>query len=229
MPLLALFDVDGTLFLSNDPLAGEALVPTLEAFYPVRLPADPMAGIDHAGQTSLRIARLVLRNAGLDDDEIDESLTGWCGAFAGRYLELLAVADTSSWRAAPGAADALSDLEPGDVRLALLTGNPEPVARARMERLGLARFFPAGQGAFGCESESRGELVAIARERADGWPAAQTVEIGDTLRDVDTAHEAAIRSILVPSSRTAEEHASRADAVCRDLRGVAEQLLAWSG
>ena len=39
MPLLALFDVDGTLFLSHDPLAGEALTPTLEAFYPVRLPA----------------------------------------------------------------------------------------------------------------------------------------------------------------------------------------------
>ncbi len=229
MPLLALFDVDGTLFLSHDPLADEALTPTLEDFYPVRLSADPMAGIDHAGQTSLRIARLVLHNAGLDDDQIDESLTVWCAAFAGRYLELLSVADTSFWRAAPGAAEALSDLEASGVRLALLTGNPEPVARARMERLGLARFFPAGQGAFGCESESRGELVAIARERADGWPAAETVEIGDTLRDVDTAHEAAIRSILVPSSRTAEEHASRADAVSRDLRGAAEQLLAWSG
>jgi len=49
------------------------------------------------------------------------------------------------------------------------------------------------------------------------------------LFDVDTAHEAAVRAILVPSSRTAEEHASRADAVSRDLRGAAEQLLAWSG
>jgi phosphoglycolate phosphatase-like HAD superfamily hydrolase len=229
MRLLALFDVDGTLLLSHDPLAGEALAPTLEAFYPVRLPADSMGGIDHAGQTSLRVARLVLRHAGLDDGEIDEHLTGWCAAFASRYVELLADADTAFWQVAPGAAEALSDLEAGGVRSVLLTGNPEPVARSRMERIGLAAFFPAGQGAFGCEAESRTELVAIARERAGGWPAEQTVEIGDTLRDVDTAHEAAIRSILVPSSRTAEEHAARADAVWRDLGGAAAQLLAWSG
>jgi len=229
MSLLALFDVDGTLFLTHDPLAGEALEATLEASYPVRLSSDPMAGIDHAGQTSLRIARLVLRNACLGDEEIDGRLADWCTAFSDRYLELLADTATSSWEAAPGAADALSRAEACGVRTVLLTGNPEPVARARMERLGLAQFFPAGQGAFGCEAESRGELVRIARERAGGWPAAQTVEIGDTLRDVDTAHDAGIRSIIVPSSRTAEEHAARADAVCRDLDGAAAQLLAWSG
>jgi hypothetical protein len=40
-----------------------------------------------------------------------------------------------------------------------------------MERLGLARFFAAGSGAFGCESESRSELIALARARA-GWLAA---------------------------------------------------------
>ena len=38
MPLLALFDVDGTLFLSRTTRSRRALVPTLEAFYPVRLP-----------------------------------------------------------------------------------------------------------------------------------------------------------------------------------------------
>ena len=35
---------------------------------------------------------------------------------------------------------------------ALLTGNPEAVARARMKRLGLDTFFPDGEGAFGCQS-----------------------------------------------------------------------------
>jgi len=229
MALLALFDVDGTLFLSHDPLAGEALRETIEACYPVQLPDDPMAGIDHAGQTSLRIARLVLRNAGFSDEAIDERLACWCSAFAERYVELLAAADTASWQAAPGAVEALSRLASAAVCPALLTGNPEPVARARMERLGLASFFPVGQGAFGCEAESRTELVALARDRANEWPAAQTVEIGDTLRDVGTAHEAEIRSIIVPSSRTAAEHADRADAVCHDLGEAAAQLLAWNG
>jgi hypothetical protein len=35
-----------------------------------------------------------------------------------------------------------------------------------MERLGLATYFPPGQGAFGCEREQRTELFALALERA---------------------------------------------------------------
>jgi len=229
MPLLALFDVDGTLFMTHDPLAGEALRETLETEYAVRLPDDPLAEVDHAGQTSLTIARLVLRDAGLDEHRIDEGLPAWCARFAARYLELLADADTTGWHAAARAGEALARIEAGGVRLALLTGNPEPVARARMERLDLARFFPPGQGAFGCEDESRSALVELARRRAGGWPATQTVEIGDTCRDVETAHAAGIRAIIVPSVRTDEAQAAEADAVCDDLDAVADRLLAWSG
>ena len=95
--------------------------------------------------------------------------------------------------------------------LALLTGNPEPMARSRMERLGLARFFRPGQGAFGCDAESRVELIDLARARADGWPAEATVEIGDTARDESSAREAGVRSLLVDDS---------------DLAAVVAQLLA---
>jgi len=41
------------------------------------------------------------------------------------------------------------------------------------------------------------DLIALARARAGDWPAGATVEIGDTLRDVDTADAAGIRSIEV--------------------------------
>jgi beta-phosphoglucomutase-like phosphatase (HAD superfamily) len=61
--LLVLFDVDGTLFLTHDPLAGAALRETLEERFDVRLPEDAIEQGDHAGQTSLRIARLVLEAA----------------------------------------------------------------------------------------------------------------------------------------------------------------------
>jgi phosphoglycolate phosphatase-like HAD superfamily hydrolase len=66
-----------------------------------------------------------------------------------------------------------------------------------MERLGLARFFPPGQGAFGCEREERTELFALARERANDWPAAATVGVGDTPLDVSSAHAAGCRCIAV--------------------------------
>jgi phosphoglycolate phosphatase len=193
-PLLALFDVDGTLFLTDDPLAGLALTETLAAHYGVELPDDAIGRVDHQGQTSLRIARLVLGAAGV---ERPDDLVDWCRDFAERYLDLLADADTGKWQAAAEAETALEQLVAADVRLALLTGNPEPIARARLERLGLARFFAAGQGAFGCESESREELIALARNRAGGVPASSTVEVGDTPRDASSSRAAGIRSIIV--------------------------------
>ena len=226
-PLLALFDVDGTLFLTDDSLAGQALLDSLREFYAVDLPPDAVDRVDHRGQTTLRIMRAVLRAVGLGDSAIDERLTPACGCFAERYLELLERADTGSWRAAPGAAEALSLLSERGVRLALLTGNPEPVARARMARLGLTSFFPEGQGAFGCDAEERSRLVEIARGRAGSWPAEQTVEIGDTPRDVSSAHRAGVRAIALRSPRT-EDDFQGADAVCDDLAAVADVLLAWS-
>jgi phosphoglycolate phosphatase-like HAD superfamily hydrolase len=76
-------------------------------------------------------------------------------------VRLLADADTSHWEIGPGAADALAGID----HPALLTGNRAAVAHARLDRLGLAHFFPDGQGAFGCEREDRVALFPLARER----------------------------------------------------------------
>ena len=200
MRLLVLLDVDGTLFLTHDPLAGRALHETLQERFGVRLPDDAIEQIDHEGQTSLRIGRLVLEAAGVDGERIADGLAEWCPRFAERYAELFAHADTSGWCAAPGAEQALERLAAAGHRPALLTGNPESMARARTERLGLACFFQAGQGAFGCDAESRAQLIDLARARAGGWPAEATVEIGDTARDRSSAREAGIHSILVGDS-----------------------------
>ena len=228
MPLLVLFDVDGTLFLTHDALSGRALRETLEAHFGVDLPEDAIERVPHPGQTSLKIARLVLHDAGLDDDALEAGLRAWCPEFAARYLELLGHADTSTWAAAPGAAAALSRLQAAGLRLALWTGNPEPMARARMKLLGLDAYFPEGQGAFGCDSESRGELLDLARERAGGWPAAETVAVGDTVRDVEAARATGIRSIAVRPEGS-DDGFPGADAVCDGLDEVSSRLLAWAG
>jgi beta-phosphoglucomutase-like phosphatase (HAD superfamily) len=86
--LLALFDLDGTLFLTHDPLSGRALVATLEQVYGVQVPADAPANVEHRGLTAKRIGRNVLRAAGVADAAVDERLDTWCAAFAERYLEL---------------------------------------------------------------------------------------------------------------------------------------------
>ena len=213
-PLLALFDVDGTLLLTHDPLSSEAFLPTLRELYEVDPPADAVERVDHGGQTCLRIAREVLRAEGLADEAIDGRLGDWCALYAERYVELLAAASTDDWQLAPHAERALAQCAEAGIRLALLTGNPEPMARARMARLGLDRFFPQGQGAFGCNAEERSELIRIARERAGDWPLDRTVAVGDTPRDVSGAHAAGIRAIRVKPSE--------------DLNKVADVLIAWN-
>jgi beta-phosphoglucomutase-like phosphatase (HAD superfamily) len=65
--LLVLFDVDGTLFLTHDPLLGRALRETLSEHFGVELPEDALERVEHEGQTSLRIGRLVLRVSSAQD------------------------------------------------------------------------------------------------------------------------------------------------------------------
>ena len=111
------------------------------------------------------------------------------------------------------------------MRLGLVTGNPEPMARARLERLGLAGFFPPGGGAFGCEAEERAALLELARVRAGDWPNDAVVEIGDTPADVATAKAAGFRSIAITSPRTSSpDELAGADAVVADMDGVVRAL-----
>jgi phosphoglycolate phosphatase-like HAD superfamily hydrolase len=198
--LLLLFDVDGTLLLSHDPLVAEATAAAARDVWSVDLAPDALTKLDHPGGTTLRHGRELLRATGLPDAAIEEGLARWCRRLGERYLGLLASVDTSGWRIAEDAAEVLAALA-DRARLALLTGNPEPVARARMERLGLDRFFPRGQGAFGCEAEERPALIDLARGRAGDWPASETVAIGDTAEDVAGARAAGIHVVAVLSDR----------------------------
>jgi phosphoglycolate phosphatase len=222
---LVLFDVDGTLFLTSDPLVGRATLDAVEEVYGLSLPAGSIGKIDHPGQTAPRITRLVLEAAGLDDAHIDAGLARWCELVSDRYLALLGETDTSAWKASPKAEETLDALS-SHGRVALLTGNPEPIARARLERVGLAKFFPPGQGAFGCDAEHRVDLIAIARERAGNPPADVTWAVGDTPRDVEGAHAAGIRCVAVASGRFDADALGEAgaDAVVEDLSGLLRVL-----
>jgi phosphoglycolate phosphatase-like HAD superfamily hydrolase len=178
---LALFDVDGTLLLTPDLVAVRAI---LDAIDP-SLPEEAFTRLPHAGQTSLWLVEQILGH---------EPDPGWCERAERRYAELLG--DNSHWRKPDGADDVLAELRDRGVQLALLTGTPEGIARLRMERLGLARFFPEGQGAFGCDSADRAELIRLAVARAGAKPD-DTVEIGDTPLDEETARAAGVRAIRV--------------------------------
>jgi phosphoglycolate phosphatase len=214
--LLVLFDVDGTLFLTHDELYVQANLDALHEVYGVTDVEHP----DDPGDTALHYTRIVLEHSGVDDATIDAGLDRWCDAISRRYVELLARADTTAWRKGPGADEALAALP----HRALLTGNPEPIARARMDRLGLARFFPPGEGAFGCEREPRVALIDLALQRAGGWSASRAVTVGDTPRDVHSAHSAGVRCIAVTTGAYAASQLEDAERVIATLFELSDAL-----
>jgi phosphoglycolate phosphatase-like HAD superfamily hydrolase len=225
VPLLVLFDVDGTLFLTHDPLLGVATIEAIATVWGLRPKATAIEGVDHAGQTALSITRAILRGEGLNDTEIDPGLDDWCAEASSRYLQLLVGADTRAWRSPQAAAGILE----GIPHRALLTGNPEPVAWARMAKLGLDRLFAEGQGAFGCEAEDRPTLIGLARERAGDWPAEETVAVGDTPADIAGARAAGIHVVAYASGRMDRESLSTADATIERMDELPAALARLSG
>jgi phosphoglycolate phosphatase-like HAD superfamily hydrolase len=223
---LALFDLDGTLFLTHDPLSGRALVATLEQVYGVEVAGDARANVEHRGLSAKRIARNVLRVAGVTDAAVDERLDAWCVAFADRYLGLLAEADTSAWQVRRGAAAGLARLQAEGVRLALVTGTPSRWPEHVCQGSGSQPSSARRGRAFGCEAEDRAALLELARQRAGDWPAAAIAEIGDTPEDVATAKAAGFRSIAVSSPRTRDRtELAGADELVDDMDGIVRALL----
>jgi phosphoglycolate phosphatase len=222
--MLVLFDVDKTLFMNSDPLMGRATTDAIETVWGRRLAHDAIQHVDHPGQTATRIARLLLQADGLTDPEIDPGMERWCKEASARYLKLLAETDTSNWYASEGAADVIVQIE----HRALLTGNPEPVARARMKLIGLNHLFPPGQGAFGCDAEDRPTLIDLARQRAGDWPREDTVAVGDTIADITGARAAGIRVVGFAPEGQRDELAT-ADVVIEkmaELPGALARLIA---
>jgi phosphoglycolate phosphatase-like HAD superfamily hydrolase len=106
------------------------------------------------------------------------------------------------------------------VKLGLLTGNYEPIARLKLARAGIDGAFAPGQGAFGSDAEDRTALPAIARRRAGRptapYPRSKTIVIGDTPRDIACARADGVRCVAVASGSYTSDALAAADVVARD-------------
>lgn len=213
-PTLLLFDVDGTLLGRASTEHAAAL---REALHDIHgLPLDFRAPIAAAGRTDGEIARLLLLAAGVGAERIDERAADVREATTAAYARRCP--DDLSGHVLPGIADLLDQLSArDDVRLSLVTGNFEPVARLKLTRAGLGRFFAAGQGGFGSDSEDRAALPPIARRRAgrDGvpFPRARTIVIGDTPRDIACARADGLRCVAVATGPHPADDLGEADAL----------------
>jgi phosphoglycolate phosphatase len=186
---LLLFDVDGTLVFRASLEHAAALREALVEVHGITA-EQAAARIEAAGRTDGEIARLVLLQVDVDPSAIDAGASDVAALTCERYTSLCP--DDLSERVIAGIPELLTSLAArDDVRLALVTGNFETVARLKLARAGLGDWFADGQGGFGSDSENRALLPAIARGRAgvNGEPFARdaTIVIGDTPRDIACA------------------------------------------
>jgi phosphoglycolate phosphatase len=187
------------------------------------------AQITAAGRTDLEIARAILLANDVSANRIDDRLDDFRAAACEAYARLCPP-DLSD-HVAPGMSELLASLAARDgVRLALVTGNLEPIAHLKLARAGIGRHFPHGQGGFGSDDEDRAALPPIARRRAGSngtpYPRDKTLVIGDTPRDIACAHADGLRCIAVATGPFSVEQLSAADVIARDAHELAERLAA---
>ncbi len=222
--VLVLFDIDGTLLLGTPRAHTEALAAAMGDVWGVSADVQDVVAVRPAGRTDREIARLVLRGRGVSDEDIDAGLDEWIARSAALYPEIDARHPDPP--VAPGAAEALARVAATPVRTALLTGNIEPIAHAKMARAGLGRWFTPGRGAFGSDHEVREELVPIAVAR-EGAPVPAVV-VGDTPRDIACARAGGARVVAVTTGSYGPDELAAADAVVPGLVAAAEVLEGWA-
>ncbi len=222
--MLVLFDIDGTLLHGRPEAHTHAMVAAMAEVWQVPARPDDIWALDPAGRTDREIARLVLRGHGVDDHAIDHAMHGWMDLAA--RLHATEAARHASPVAAPDADAVAGRLRDEGAEVALLTGNLQPIGRAKVAAAGLGHHFGPG-GGFGSDAEERADLVGIARGRAAAaHPDADAVVVGDTPRDVRAARLAGVRVIAVATGAFGADALRDADHVAADLTGALHLLLA---
>lgn len=215
--ILLLFDIDGTLLLRASEPHRLALLAALGAVYGLSDPASQR--VSAAGKTDTQIAREIALACGVGSEEFGArvgELVEVCGEIFDRDCPA-SLAD----HVAGGVGELLDALSAVDVvKLSLLTGNYERVARTKLERAGIGEYFAPGQGAFGSDAEQRDLLGPIARARAGAagvpYPRADTTIIGDTPLDIACARADGLRVIAIATGPYAAGALTEADAVVHD-------------
>lgn len=226
MKNLLLFDIDGTLTWGGPAKA--AFEWALEQVFGT---AGKAKLHNFAGKTDPQIARELLRDAGLEDPEIDAGLEALWTHYLG---ELEARLPDEPLTVLPGVRPLLAHLdERSDVALGLLTGNILPGARLKLGSVGLMDYFRVG--GYGSDSEVREDLTAVAIERAEAhWKKvfhpSGVVVVGDTPRDVACGKYGGTRTVAVATGRYDVDTlaAAEPDVVLEsmaDLMGTVEALL----
>ena len=217
---LLLFDIDGTLCLTGGAgIRGMALA--FEELFGVEAPVE---GISMAGRTDAWVLAALASARGLAPDPSQAE------KFRDAYLRHFPIEIQKPGPrkgVMPGVRELLDVLAArDDMHLALLTGNYERSARAKLEYFDLWRYFDGG--AFGDRAMDRNHLfdealASVTARRGTAVSPAETIVIGDTPLDVACARHGGGRSLAVATGGhpSTELRAAGADSVFEDLSDTA--------
>ncbi|NUP48128.1 MAG: HAD hydrolase-like protein, partial [Catenulispora sp.] len=143
-------------------------------------------------------------------------------------------ATRSRGRALAGAHAALAAIGAGDdARQSVLTGNVRSVAEMKLRAFDLHSWVDFSIGAYGDDEYERNALIPHAWRRTEAryghrYAPAQTVILGDTVRDVEAAltHGAAVVGVASGTTPAADLRAAGAEVVLDDLADTAAVLTA---
>jgi phosphoglycolate phosphatase len=213
---ILLFDVDGTLLLTNGG-GTRAIGQALREVFGI---SDPRLDVDYRGRTDSSILRELLALNGLDVTA--ENFDRLSHAYAQR---LPAVLQDHGGRVLPGVSDLLHRLgSHGDTACYVMTGNLERTATQKLRHFGLGSFF---RGIFGGDhDEDRRHLAErttrTLRSRYGRIVTDRVCVIGDTPEDVrcGNAIGANVLAVCTGNFSKGELAASGADQIHDDLSDV---------
>jgi phosphoglycolate phosphatase len=220
--VLTLFDIDGTL-VRGARCHYQAFVHAVRKFYSME---EDISGVNYAGKTDPQILKEVLELGGIEEKSIKKNFKS-CLDYMTHYY--LANVYRENVRALKGVKELLNVLQKENVLLGLTTGNLEPIAHAKLGRVGLDHYFSFG--GFGSDNPERPMLVKKALERARenfDFVGDCVFVIGDTPRDINAGIEVGVKTVGVATGRYSmfELENSGADLVLKSLQDK-ERLLKY--
>ncbi|MDI6643995.1 MAG: HAD family hydrolase [Methanobacteriaceae archaeon] len=211
--ILTLFDVDGTL-VRGARCHYQAFVHAVKKFYGMY---EDISGINYAGKTDPQILREVLELGGFSERTIEKNFQNCLEYMIQYYLKNVHLENVI---ALDGTKKLLDILKDENVLLGLTTGNLEPIAYAKLNRVALDQYFPFG--GFGSDYAERALLVKKAIKLAIAkfnFKEEKIFVIGDTPLDVAAGKKVGARTIGVATGRYNSEELlkSGADYIMDDL------------
>ena len=186
-----LFDIDGTLVRSRDPVHYFAFQHAMRKVFRLDATID---GVPVQGNTDIGILRAVLRQQGLIDSEIEAGLPQLVEQMC---AEVMRNSSQMSPELCPAIHELLSLLYSQGKLLGAASGNLETIGWLKLERAGIRHMFTFGS--FSHPLEFRADIfrqgVAIARQRLG--PSAEVYVVGDTPADIEAAKAVGVPIIAV--------------------------------